>query len=775
MLNLNRLAALIIVLGIPVFAVAQAKYYQPDTSVKVFAYGNEQTLAWCGGFNNPQFAMADLNHDGLQDLVVFEPWNSVRTFINVGKEGVADYRYAPEYALNFPPLLDYMILADYNCDGIPDLFHQGSYGFAVYKGYYNEYNQLSFTFYQDLFYSNDHFAGGSTNAFNNPGDIPAIVDVDGDGDLDFISYDISGGTMNLYKNMQVELGLPCDSIRIELKDRCWGRVYQGFYRTHRLAYSCSEAGLKEPVTGSKKTHSGNTPCLFDWDMDGDYDYLDGSVSFNEMTFLKNGRKEFNPTGPDSMVSQDTMWQSFTGGKQIELPIWPAAFNVDIDQDGKKDLLIAPNGSQLSENYHCIWYYKNYSTPGVPDWRFQSDSFLTDKSIDLGTGSYPVLFDFNKDGKPDLFVGSDGYFQSSDGSLRSKVSYYLNTSTAGHTSFTLQTTDFMGLNTYGFKGIAPAFGDIDNDGKADMVIGHTDGTLSYFKNIAASDSVAPNWQLMQLVLTDMDGDTINVGGHAAPFIYDIDKDGKKDLVIGSIFGYIQYYRNVSTVPGVISLKLINTQLGHVGADIHNSYGNFSVPFIGKIDSTGIDYLLLGSNSGNIYVFTGFQGGDTTATYTVVSNNYAFIDSTYSLYNHPGTIYAYYSGLRSAVTVGDINGDGTLNMLVGNNKGGVQSYKQKPYTPLVVVNRTGVPLSEEKGKILVYPNPSTDMLTVSWSGVLQPEVQISFINMEGQTLYSSSSPTSASHVALPVSMLSSGMYVCVVQSGVNRYYSKFTVIR
>ncbi|MFI5196515.1 MAG: FG-GAP-like repeat-containing protein, partial [Chitinophagales bacterium] len=577
-------------MSLPAFAPAQIKIYLPDTTIKVFAYGYQQTIAWCGGFNNPQFSMGDLNHDGLQDLVVFEPWLGVKTFINKGTPGNPDYRYAPEYELNFPPIYDYLILADYNSDGIPDLFHQGSTGISAYKGYYNAQNQLCFTFYRDLFYYNDLNTHGPANAFNNPGDIPSIVDVDNDGDLDFISYNINGGYMEYYKNMRAELGLSFDSIHIDLKDNCWGKVYQGFYRTHYLAQTCDNSSLQRQAAGGERTtHSGNTPCLFDWDMDGDYDYLDGSVSFNQMTFLKNGRIPDNPTGVDSMISEDTMWQ--TGGTQINIPIWPAAYNIDIDQDGKKDLIIAPNGGAASKNYNNVWFYKNYTTPGVPDWRFQSDSFLVDKAIDLGKAAYPTLFDYNKDGKPDLFIGSDGYSQSS-GLLRSRISYYMNTSTPGNTSFTLQTNDFLGINTYNFQGTAPAMGDIDNDGKADMIIGHSDGTLSYFKNMAASDTVQPVWQLMQLQLTDASSNTINVGDHAAPFIYDIDKDGKKDLVIGYGSGYLQYYRNVSTTPGTIMLQLVNLQLGHVKVDPLRNIDCYSTPFFGKIDTTGIDYLLVG---------------------------------------------------------------------------------------------------------------------------------------------------------------------------------------
>lgn len=766
---IKRLQFCFFALLFPVLAPAQAIFYQHDASVKVFAYGNEQTMAWCGGFNNPQFTMGDLNRDGLQDLVVFEPWNSVRAFINMGSPGSPDYRYAPEYANKFPPVFNYLILSDYNCDGVPDLFNHGSTGFEVYRGYYNGHGQLRFTYYQKLFYSNDEYSGGWANAFNNPGDIPSIVDVDNDGDLDYVAYDIAGGTMKLYKDMRVEHGLPCDSIRIALKDRCWGRVYQGFYRTHQLGYSCDNTHLLRLAggKGGKLTHSGNTPCLFDWDMDGDYDYLDGNVSFNEMTFLKNGRIE-KGSGPDSAISQDTMWQA--GGKVIDIPMFPAAFNIDIDQDGKKDLLVAPNApGNYTENAKGVWFYKNYSTPGVPDWRFQSDSFLTNKLIDLGAASYPMFFDYDKDGKPDLFVGSDGYYQS--GTLRSRLSYYLNTSTGGSASYTLQTTDFMGLDAMNFRGTAPATGDIDDDGKADLVLGHVNGSLSYYKNMAASDAVTPDWQLVQLYLTDMNGDTINTGGFSAPFIYDIDRDGKKDLIIGNIYGYIEYYQNVSTVPGTISLKLVNKQLGQAKVDSPRTFGCYSAPFIGRIDSSGTEYLMVGSGTGHIYQFTGFQSGDTTARYTLLDARYAYIDTTFSIFSAP--TYGCYDGLRSTVAVGDVNSDSNYYMVVGNNKGGLELYKRKVYYP--IPEKTGVDDMNEHASVLVYPNPVADVLHVKWSGVAQPEVRITFANMTGQVLYTASVPSTANSTAIDVSMLPPGMYVCVLQSGVNRYYSKFTVVK
>ena len=571
--------------------------------------------------------------------------------------------------------------------------------------------------------------------------------------------------MYYYKNMRVEDGLPCDSIRIRLADRCWGKVYQGFYREHTLGYTCSNAGLLRPSgTAGKVTHSGNSLFLFDWDMDGDVDYLDGSVSFNEMTFLKNGKSE---TGyaVDTMIGQDTIWQ--TGGKKIDIPTWPSAFSIDVNLDGKKDMLLAPNAGTSAENYRGIWYYKNNSVTGTADWQFQSDSFLSDKSIDLGTASYPILFDYDKDGRPDLLVGSDGYRQAS-GQLKSRISCYKNTSTPGNASFTLQNTDFLNVSIHNFQGAAPAVGDVDGDGRADLVVGHTDGTLTYFKNIAASDGLQPDWQLTQLQLQDLSGSVINVGGYAAPFVYDIDRDGKKDLIIGNIYGFVQYYRNESTTPGTIRLKLINTKLGMAKSDPTQNFGNYSTPFIGKLDPSGIEYLLMGSNSGNVYQYTGFQTGDTAATYSLVDGRYSYIDSTYSMYNHPGTYYGIYGNRRTAVTVGDIDGSGSYAMIKGNIKGGLEFYKRKVYE----IEVTDVPA---EGGILVYPNPAKDLLSVSWSSIKGNEVNVMITDISGRVVQHSIISSQLGHTQLSVAGLSAGLYICIVESAGGKYHARFTILQ
>ena len=112
----------------------QGKVYEEDSTAIISRGGIQKTLAWCGGFNNPQFSSADLNRDGLNDLIIFQPDQiSVKTFLNLGTAAAPNYRYRPQYALNFPNCSYYLILKDYNGDGISDLFEAGGTGFTIHR------------------------------------------------------------------------------------------------------------------------------------------------------------------------------------------------------------------------------------------------------------------------------------------------------------------------------------------------------------------------------------------------------------------------------------------------------------------------------------------------------------------------------------------------------------------------------------------------------------------------------------------------------------------
>jgi hypothetical protein len=515
-------------------------------------------------------------------------------------------------------------------------------------------------------------------------------------------------------------------------------------------------GSQPVIAPAKTTHTGNTLCFLDADGDDDYDYLNGGVSYSTIQFLRNGKTEHNHP-IDTITSQDTSWQS--NGHVYNKNIFPAAFWLDIDQDMKKDILISPTSSGSSEDYKCITLYRNTGSSTSPVFTIQSDSFLVDKTIDMGTASYPMIYDYNKDGKPDLFIGGDGFYQGT-GSLRARIAYYENTSSGSNLSFTLQTTDFLGIHALNIQGAYPAVGDLDNDSKDDLVVGHNDGTLSFYKNQAPAGNVQPQWQMTSTVIEDENNTTIDSFMTAAPFIYDMDQDGKKDLLIGGQSGWLSFYKNTG---GTDQLKLQHqtSKLGKVKSDPQNMFSGFSAPFVGRIDNTGVDFLLMGSNSGVIYKYRGFQNGNVTTPYIL-------LDSAYSRIN---ALLGKWSGFRSTPAVGDLDGDGKYEMILGNVTGGVFIYKQD----LVVSSVDEV--AAANGGVEVYPNPATNAVYVSWdkSFPVTSQVEITIYSITGQKQLSKTAGAQAHSVEILTTGLASGTYICNVTSGAISKASRLVIIR
>ncbi|MBS1584123.1 MAG: T9SS type A sorting domain-containing protein [Bacteroidetes bacterium] len=756
--------ALLLSMTQPALAQYQGLVYDRNDSTTVMGYSGQKSMPFCGGFNNPQFALGDLNNDGKKDLVIYERFSyQVKTFINTGSPGNPVYVYAPKYALNFPEVRNYVKLEDYDRDGIPDLMHRLADGVGVYKGYYNAGNELCFNFRQLLQYSNDLSTVPPVDVFVNSNDIPAIVDIDHDGDLDVVSYSALGNNLFFYKNYQVEMGLPADSMMMKLRDKCWGKVSQNtIYRAHILQFSCDadNSTLLPKQTGGLR-HGNNGVCLFDNDGDGDYDYLDGNASFADLQFLKNGKAQYG--GVDSMISQDTLWQK--NGVQAHMPQFPVAWWLDIDQDGNKDILVSPHGESGSENYKCILYYRNTGSAASPVYTYQSDSFLVTQTIDAGTGSYPLLYDYDKDGKPDLIVGSDGFHQA-NGTLRSRLLYFKNTSTPGHISFAQQSDDFNYIFGLNLAGAAPAVGDLDNDGKDDMVLGQSDGTLTFFSNTATNASQPPQWPI-HAQLRDYNNALINAGNSAVPVIYDLNRDGKKDLVIGNQYGRLVYYENTGTTPGQLKLQLKNSQLGNITID--PSYLDaYASPYIGKMDNTGVDYILCGSASGRLYRYDGFQGGNTQVPYPLIDTSYSFIDSAFASY----TGYSENISQRSAPAIADIDGDGKYDMILGNVLGGLTIYKQ---VQDVAVN-AGPLFTGSQKNVKAYPNPAGDILYLSWDKSFSDnDILITIYSTAGQKIQQASVKTGCPGTSINVKDLATGVYFCELRSGTNKAVMPLSIYR
>jgi len=727
-------------------------FYNYNNGINVKVNGNDLELPWCGGVNIPQLQSADLNNDGKKDLVIYNKSNDAyQTFLNKGIAGKPVYEYAPRYERFFPGAGGYAILKDYNCDGIPDLFTRGGTGVMVYKGSYTAQNELQFTPYKPLFYPTDPTKPSSPliNVYVNAnGDIPVVGDVDGDGDIDVLAYEITGGFIQFYQNMAKEKGLPCDSIVINFTSGCWGKVFQTAYRSFQgAAFSNGDPLICVNTPGyipSMKTptrDAGDCMCDLDYDGDGDVDMLIGNQKFDDIQLLINGTSGVNA----QITKQDTLFQK--NGHVLNLAKQPCGFHFDVDNDGNDDILFAPSKEDVSNNYNCISWYKKNTGTGLP-YLFESDTLFTSQMIEAGSDAHPVLYDFNKDGKLDLFVGGRGVYDPVSGRYKPFIALYLNTSTAGHPEFTLSNPDFLDLKSspgYTFEGAYPTFGDVNGDGIDDVILGKDNGTFSYYRNTAVSNNVTPAYNFVTHQLNNRNLTTVS-----KPTLYDVNADGKKDLVVGRSNGSLIAFINTTTNPNTVTFDSLPNLLGNVWVPAQNSLGGIAAPVVAQLDTPGKNYLLVGCADGYIYRYTDIQNN--------ASGTYTFVDTV----TQPQKLFV---GSRAVPAVGDIDGDGKFDLIVGNSQGGVYLFKQDTArawdpAPAVGIGTINMPA---KAEMKVYPNPAHDQITVAFSEWNASRQRLVIMDMAGRMMLEDQWPVTVPEMTRTYSLanLPAGIYLLIVK--------------
>jgi len=704
-------------------AQSQGKVYEIFNDAVVNTYGNAISAPFCGGLNSYQIQHADLNNDNKKDLILYDQNNKLlKTFLNTGIAGQVNYIYAPQYEKNFPTELNYnhyLILKDYNCDGIPDLFHNGNFGVTAYKGFYQN-NELKFTFYKNV-WARRITANDSINAYVQNNDIPSIEDADGDGDLDILAFDVQGVYTVMHKNMRVEYGLPCDSLKMEIADKCWGKFFQTFNREVYTNSFCTPAF----ISNKKKRHTGNCILQLDIDGDGDMDLMGGNISFNDAQLLFNN-------GSNIINAQDTNY-NITGHK-LYMPSWPAPFHCDIDNDGDDDLLFTSHNDDMSSaNYNTVAWYKNTGNAGAPNYIYAHDSLLATEMIDVGSYSYPTFFDFDKDGKKDLFVGTEGYLDNATGILTSKIAFYKNTSTIGNTSFQLITHDFLNLSTQNHQGIFPTFGDITGDGIDDLIFGGVKGNIALYKNTASSNLVQPVFVKITDSLPNLKS-----GEYSTPVVVDFNQDGKNDLFVGSKVGKIAYFEDTSST-STTKLALKTTAVGNIKAGSAGQFFGYSAPFIGKIDNTDSTVLLIGNVDGNIERYDSFINNYTL--FNRLDSNYSFIQASN----------------RAVPAVADIDGDGKYEMVIGNKMGGLYYYKQvKTINPNTVHS-----VEYNQNTIAIFPNPCSEQLQIVFKEeVLNKMALLNLYDMMGRKIVSNKIQTTSNYT-YSLGTISKGIYFLEIE--------------
>ena len=667
-----------------------------DTSLTVTENGIAFSSAFSGGINAGQFSEIDLNLDGTMDIVVFDKsGNKISPFINDN----GNYIYAPKYRSAFPKAHDWMLLADYNCDGKNDIYTYSAGGMAIYEN--TATTNLSFSLVTSLVLSN--YGSNSLNIYISQVDIPAIADIDYDGDLDILTFSITGGFVEYHKNMAMELTGNCDTVAFKLSESCWGLFYEGLnsYTLNCPNCICSSAIANPNNANAKQKHAGSTLLAIDIDNDNDKDLILGDVSFNNLNLLINGGDNQNAlvTSVDSVFPQNN-----SNTIAANMHVYPATYYLDVTNDGVKDLVVTTNSENNSENFESCWLYSNAGQTNSPDFNFVQTNFLQTDMIDLGKSAFPTFYDYNNDSLLDLVVGNYGYHVVYNDPI-SSLALFENTGTKDIPKYELIDRDWQGISTVNLNmqlglpalNISPTFGDLDSDGDKDMILGDADGKLHYFNNQGGNFAIiAPNYF------------NIDVGYFAQPQLVDVDRDGLLDIIIGEQNGSINYCPNSGTAT-IAAFDTVIEKWGGIDVDTNYISTGYSSPKL--IDSNGVYQLFVGSYTGTIYQFTNIDGN--------LSGQFSPIYSTAT---------TLWDGGRCAFAFADINNDNQPEMILGNLSGGIAYFS----SDTLLNDTTTIPLNilnNKQANFSIYPNPASSKITVESSEIGIIKIK----NLLGKTIY------------------------------------------
>ena len=196
---------------------------------------------------------------------------------------------------------------------------------------------------------------------------------------------------------------------------------------------------------------------------------------------------------------------------------------DLDGDSRLDIIA------INADSNVVSIYRNISSPGT----LTTNSFAT--RIDLSGGNTMrglAVQDLNGDGLPEIVTANAG---------DNTISVYQNLSTVGNIAFATRVNFATASGPQGL-----AIGDLDGDGNPDVAVTCSGGTptVSVFRNLGTGGNIMAN-----SLASHVDFPALPSVFPIA--IGDVDGDGKLDLVVGisQSSDAILVYRNTSTVGSI----------------------------------------------------------------------------------------------------------------------------------------------------------------------------------------------------------------------------------
>ncbi|MBJ6145280.1 VCBS repeat-containing protein [Hymenobacter sp. BT559] len=203
---------------------------------------------------------------------------------------------------------------------------------------------------------------------------------------------------------------------------------------------------------------------------------------------------------------------------------------------------------------------------------------------------------------------------------------------------------------------PTMGDLNSNGRIEIIQGQGDGTIMVYEQTAANATTFGTGTLLK----NADGTTLDVGNFAKPTVADLDGDGLLELLVGEENGSVLRYEQTAAGAQTFNRSVLFTNpIGAATSSAPNG-GSYPRPTVADLDNNGLLDVLVGSNDGTLrrYEQTAANAATFSALGQMRDNLGAIIDA----------------GAVDKPLLTDYDGDGYLDMLLGNQAGNIILYTQ-----------------------------------------------------------------------------------------------------